>query len=169
MNILLSKNVLHSRVFWIVVILKLACGIVFAWHYVTKVLLPFVDYFIQKGINPYDYFYQHHQSIFPYPSMMLFILTTPMFIGKLLLPSVIFQNTFSQLFFIHMPIFIADVIIFLILCSWLPSKEKRVIWFYFTSPILFYINYYHGQLDGIPTALLFISLFLLLKKRYFVS
>ena len=64
---------------------------------------------------------------------------------------------------------LADITIFLILSTWLYTKQSKVLWFYWASPILFYINYVHGQLDVIPMALLFVALALLFQKRFLLG
>ncbi|MDD5217106.1 MAG: hypothetical protein PHS88_03275, partial [Candidatus Omnitrophica bacterium] len=44
--------------------------------------------------------------------------------------------------------------------------QKRLLIIYWCSPIVFFINYIHGQLDIIPTALFFSAVYLLITKRY---
>lgn len=69
-----------------------------------------------------------------------------------------------------MPLIVADVSIFLILKSWLKEQyHNRVVWFYWFSPVLIYISYIHGQLDVIPIALLFGSLYFLYKEHFLGS
>src|SRR3989344_2539674 len=49
------------------------------------------------------------------------------------------------------------------------TKEKEVILYYWASPIIFYISYFHGQLDAIPTFLLVLATYLLLTEKYLKS
>ena len=41
-----------------------------------------------------------------------------------------------------------------------------MLWYYWCSPILFYINYVHGQLDAIPIMLLFVFLYFFFKESF---
>src|SRR6185436_16042251 len=49
------------------------------------------------------------------------------------------------------------------------TRMRQVLVWYWLSPILIYINYFHGQLDVIPIALLFASLYFLFKNRILYS
>lgn len=162
------KNSVFPTSFWILVFFKLFAGALFASHYVTKGFLPFAQYFITTGNNPYDYFFSLGNIVFPYPAGMLFFISPFLGLGNLIAGN-IFSNTFLTLLLFRIPILIADVAIYITLCKLLPSKENKVLWLYFASPILFYINYYHGQLDVIPTAFLIISLYFLSLRKYLVS
>ncbi len=152
------------RKFWIVSFIKLLCGVLFASHYVTKGFLPFDKYFINTGLNPYDYFLHHATVVFPYPAGMLYLLSIFLGLGNILTGS-IFSNTWLSLLFFRIPILIADIVIYVVLCKLLPAKENKVFWLYYLSPVLIYINYFHGQLDVIPTAFLFLSLYFLSIKN----
>jgi len=151
--------------FWIILAIKIASSFFFASHYATEGFLPFVSYFITTFKNPYDFFSALGLSVFPYPAGMLFFMSAPFVVFKALLPAAVFGSINIQLFLLRVPVLLADVLIYIILCYLLPFKEKKVLWLYFASPILFYINYYHGQLDVIPTALLLLSLLLIFRKK----
>jgi uridine kinase len=56
-----------------------------------------------------------------------------------------------------------------VLLRWLKTRIRQVLVWYWLSPVLIYINYFHGQLDAIPIALLFISLYLLFKGRMLLA
>ncbi len=162
-----SKS-LFSTSFWIIIFFKLFAGTLFASHFVTQGFLPFAEYFITTGNNPYDYFFMHSHIVFPYPAGMLFFISPFLGIGNFVIAN-IFSYTFLAVLLFRIPILIADVVIYITLCKLLPSKENKVLWLYFASPILFYINYYHGQLDVIPTAFLIISLYFLSLRKYLIS
>ncbi len=136
--------------FWCVLSIKVLSSFFFASKFVTEGFLPFIDYFVTDFHNPYNYFFNLGQNIFPYPGGMLFITSFPFILFKSFLP--------FQIFLFHLPILFFDVLLYVVLCHLLPFKQKKVFWLYFASPILFYINYFHGQLDVIPTALLFLSI-----------
>lgn len=98
---------------------------------------------------------------FPYPFGMLLIMS---FFYTLThhLQDVI---TPVSLFLFRIPLIVADVSILLILLSWFKQHTKVVYFLYWMSPVLFYITYIHGQLDSIPIALLFASLFFISRKK----
>lgn len=150
------------KLFWnpwfiIILIAKLLAGSWFASDYLAKGFIPFVDYFVTSGFaNPYAYFLQQQQlDAFPYPPVMLAILT----LARLLFWPL------GQLLMLRLPLLAADVVLYIILCKWLQTKERTVLWLYWASPVLFFINYIHGQLDVLPTAALFISLIFLFNKK----
>ena len=145
-------------------------GTFFAADVFVKGFVPFVSYFVESNFsNPYQHFsaLQTTSSFtgFPYPSLMLWIFAIPRVLFSFLFSS---QHVvgFLDLFVYHIPILLADVAIYLVLSYWLQGKQRQVLWFYWASPILIYISYFHGQLDVIPMAGLFLSLLFLFRKNY---
>jgi uridine kinase len=161
---LFSANML----FYIGLFIKVSLGTILASPVLTNLFIPFVNYFVTSGFeNPYDKFLNVGQAAhFPYPMLMLYILALP----KLLLGMIAPNNPFFTLFLYRIPVILADVYIFLILKHWLKENYcSRLIWFYWMSPVLIYINYIHGQLDVIPIAFLFGSLFYLFRGKSLYS
>ncbi len=72
----------------------------------------------------------------------------------------------ANIWILRISVLLADFGIFLTLTRWLKYREKRVLWYYWCSPVIFAISYIGGFLDLIPIALLFSSLYLLIKDRY---
>lgn len=161
------KKILLNPWFVGIGVVKLVSGSLFGSDYLVEGFIPFVNYFVTSwGQNPYDFFTDLNlQSAFPYPPVMLLILAIPRVIFGFLLSNDWQAVTAGHLFITHIPIFLADVFIYAVLCRWLETKERQVIWLYWASPILFFINYIHGQLDVIPMAMLFASLVMLFNKR----
>lgn len=156
---------LFSKAFWAIVLIKLVSGSLFGSRFMTEGFIPFVRYFSTIFQNPYTHFLNASNPAFPYPAGMLYILSIPYMLFHWTLPQSLAQNSHVQLLLMRLPLLALDVIIYVLLCKLIPTKEKKVLWLYFASPIVFYINYYHGQLDVVPTAILLVSLFLLIKKR----
>ncbi len=163
------KKILLNKWFFAIIIIKIICGTLFGSDLLVKGFAPFINYFVNSGFeNPYNYFLSIGDlKSFPYSSMMLWILALPRALLFFLFDSD--KVGFLNLLITRIPILLADVSIYIILCKWLETKEKEVLIFYFASPILLYINYIHGQLDVIPTVALFLSLFYLFQSRYFLS
>ena len=146
--------------FWIILVIKLIVGSLLASSFMSQGFIPFVNYFVVSGFqNPYDYFVSIDQATaFPYPPVMLAVFGLVRFLFGWLPEQ-------ADLLIMRLPLLAADIIIYVILCRWLELKEKTVLWLYWASPVLFYINYVHGQLDVVPTALLLISLAFLFKRQ----
>ncbi len=160
----------RQPLFWIVLGVKVFCSFLFGSIYLRGHFTPFVNYFIASGFNnPWDYFYSLGLKIFPYPPAMLAILTIPKWIVSGLLPTRSYvEVTRLDLFLMRVPLLLADTGICLVLFNWF-KDHRKVIYLYWCSPLLFYISYYHGQLDIIPTFLLVLSLHLLFTKRLRLS
>lgn len=150
---------IKNRFFFSGLILKLLMIFFLFSPIMNKLFIPFIDYYTSVGSNPYEYFLSFQKDSFPYPAGMLYILSA---FKSLLwfLPSEITVKT---------ALLAADLSIYFILLSWLPKYRREILSFYWLSPILIYINYMHGQLDVIPIALLFISLFYLFREKFIVS
>jgi uridine kinase len=146
--------------------LKITLGIFLASSFLSSLFIPVVNYFVDSGFsNPYQYFINEGMpEAFPYPALMLYIMAIP----KILFGWISTNTEIGvfDLFIYRLPLLVADLTIFFILKSWLKHESvKKLILFYWLSPVLIYISYIHGQLDVIPIALLFVSLYFLFKER----
>lgn len=155
--------------FYLGFLLKIFLGSLLASYFLTDLFVPFLNYFVSSGFqNPYNEFFdQGRPEAFPYPALMLYIMSFP----KWLLGWLGSGNgvTLFDLFLYRIPLLVADLVILVILCEWLPKLTKKIIWFYWLSPVLIYISYIHGQLDVIPIALLFVSLHFLFKEKFYLA
>lgn len=149
----------NNKLFLFGLFLKLVM-ICFLFSPITnRLFVPFIDYYTSTGLNPYMHFLSIQKDSFPYPAVMLYILSS----FKMLLW--FFPTEIS----IKIVLLLADITIYFILISWLQKYKREVVWLYWLSPVLIYINYMHGQLDVIQMALLFVSLFYLFKERVIIS
>lgn len=161
------RKLLLNKWFLMILAIKLIAGTLVGSDFLVKGFIPFVNYYVTSGFqNPYHFFLlNHYASAFPYPPFMLWLLS----IGRLLFYPVLSQDwnvvTGLHLFVSHLPMIVADITIYVVLCRWLETKERQILWLYWASPILFFINYIHGQLDVIPMAILFLSLAALFQKK----
>ena len=159
----------QSPLFWVVLFVKIILGSFVASSYLRDLFLPFLNDFIANSWqNPWDLALQNKvEGEFPYSGMMLIIMSSLLSIGHILLPVGFFQLEAVQMLLARFPLLIADTTILLILLHWFNEDRKKVMWFYWASPILIYISYVHGQLDVLPTAFLFLSLFAIFRGKYF--
>jgi uridine kinase len=162
------EGLFKSPLFWAGLVLKLLFSALFASKFLLNFFIPFVSYFARTSQNPYEYFIsQGPPEAFPYPALMLYILTVPvkffdLFVDLNAHPSI-------QIFIYRIPLLLADFTILVVLASWLKQDKKKVLLFYWLSPVLIYISYIHGQLDVIPMALVFTSLYFLIKDKDYIS
>ncbi len=158
----------HKKLFFLGLVIKLLFGTLLAGDNLVHLFAPFLKYSTtQSFFNSYNNFFQNGQgNAFPYPSIMLLVLSIPKFLLSFLSNNNLSQTTFVDLLSIRIALFLADVVILYILLQWLKKYTKLVMWMYWLSPILVYINYIHGQLDVLPLAFLFVSLYYLFKNKF---
>lgn len=163
----LKIGILRSRLFLAVLGLKLVASFLFASDYLTKLFVPFVNYYVTSGLlDPYRFFHGIGlDTAFPYPAVMLWALAVPRFLLSPFLSPDFTAVTFGHVFALRLVTLAADVGLLVILSRWLRGREQAVLRWYWCSPILFYISYLHGQLDALPIALLFAALYFLFRDR----
>jgi len=162
-------SILRSPLFLLVLGFKIAASFLFASDFLTRLFARFVNYFVISGFqNPYEFFYRLKElTIFPYGQVMLWLLALPRWLfNPFLSADYDFVSNF-HIFVYRLPILLADVVILLILARWLKNQQKKVLIYYWCSPILFYISYLHGQLDVLPIVFLFSFLYFLFKEKLF--
>ena len=149
------------------ILLKLILMSAFYSDYKNKMFLPFVQGFLRLLVsgsdsNIYEYYYRNNLlSSFPYPPLMLYITSLAyVWIEIFHIKSVFIINFFSKL-----PIVFFDILGMFLLCKLYPNRKKYIGILYFSSPIILYAGYMHGQLDIIPTTILSGALLYLCQER----
>lgn len=170
-EILKRDNIFFSKIFIFVLLLKIIFSFFFASHYMTKLFIPFINWFvINEFNNPWDYFLSINQTrMFPYPTVMLWLMTLPRIIFSSFLSNDWHAVTSLHLFAMRVPLLIFDILLFYSLLKLLPTKKDITLYAYWCSPIIFFINYIHGQLDIIPTTIFLFSIILLINRKYLYS
>jgi len=163
--------VFKSKFFITILIIKIIAAFLFGSDFIVNGFVPFVKYFVDSGFqDPYQYFVGiGHVKAFPYPTVMLVILSAPYAVLSFIFSGAWLNDAFINLFITRMPILLADLFLFYVLIRWLKTRENKVLKYYWASPILFYISYFHGQLDVIPIAILFLSLAFLFRNKTLLS
>jgi uridine kinase len=148
-----------NRLFLSVAVLKLVCGSLFDSHLLHDYFIPFVSYFVDSRFsNPWDEFLRRGiLEAFPHSSTMLLLMGVPQLLGAWIFHGSANIPYMLQLFLARVPIFLADLGIYLVLCRWFETQWRKVLFLYWCSPVLFLINYWLGQPDVIPTAFLVLS------------
>ncbi len=163
--------IFRSKLFISILIVKVIAAFIFGSDFIVGGFVPFVKHFVDSGFqDPYQYFVNIGQvKAFPYPTLMLVILSAPYAVISFIFSGAWMNDAFINLFITRIPLLLADLFIFYVLIRWLKTREDKVLRYYWASPILFYISYFHGQLDVIPISILFLSLVLLFRKKTFLS
>lgn len=147
-----KKNAFYSIIF-----LKLILIFSFSSEYSSDLFFPFLNSISFENINPWILYYEEGLvDHFPYHGLMLIILAPFAFIGEFI---------GGNHYIIKLPLLIADIAIFLTLIRLFANKEKEIFIFYFLNPVIIYGIYVHSQLDIIPTALLFMSIYFLTQRK----
>ncbi|MCM8776170.1 MAG: hypothetical protein NC930_07485 [Candidatus Omnitrophica bacterium] len=171
------KTAIWNRPFWFsklflgVLILKAAASFFLASSYLTQLFTPFINWFVWSGFkNPWDFFYNLNLTkSFPYPTVMLWTMTLPRVVFAPLLSQDWHAVTALHLFVMRIPLLAFDILLLTQFLNLFPTQQKKVLIIYWCSPIVFFINYIHGQLDIVPTALFFTTVFLLIRQQYLTS
>ena len=102
----------------------------------------FINYFFESDFsNPYLYFFSLNQiDYFPYPALMLWVVSFP----KVLLSGLDVNIS------IKLVLLFFDVLCLICLVKLRQNCLTKLLWLYWASPVVFFINYIHGQLDIIP-------------------
>ena len=154
---------LQSPTFLTIIFLKILLAVLFTSEYNQGLFFPFVSSFVSGELNPWQYYLEAglDLSSFPYHGGMLYLLTPFTYVLYL---GGITDYYLVNLFF-KIPLYIADVGLFLLLIKLFPLKERKIYIFYFLNPIIIYSSYIHAQLDIIPAFFLLACIYLLLKKN----
>lgn len=145
-----------------ITIMKLILMGLFSSDYQRQLFIPFVLEFVSGNTgNPYQYFWENGiTNAFPYPIVMLLIESIAgVVVSGLGITSPILMN-----FIFKLPILLIDFLGLYFLVKMFPEKRRYAAVFYYSSPIIIYAIYMHGQLDLIPTVFLLGAVYFLLAK-----
>ena len=83
------------------------------------------------------------------------------------------DNFFSVGYFAHfgfrISLFIADIFLLLLLLQVFENHWRKILIYYWLSPLVIFITYWHGQSDLIPVALFIYSLTLIKRGNYWLA
>jgi uridine kinase len=162
----LRQLFLHPLVLGVLA-LKLVAAALFTGAPMTHWFAPFVGYFVSHpGQDPWAAFLALGQpKAFPYPPGMLYLFAIPRWLAQPLLGGSWWEAGPLQLLLMRLPLLGADLLIFALLGLWFRDRLATVRLWWWCSPVVFYVAYFHGQLDLVPTALFLLALFLLERRR----
>ena len=166
-NLEKSAKPIFEKKFSLFVFLMIALKIVvsgfFSSGFNDELFYPFFANFLENGNSPWDDFTASggRADAFPYHPLMFYIFLPFYYIGSL------FKVQYLTNALFKIPLVAADAFLFYSICKVLGSKRVSILIIYFFSPIVFYASFLHGQLDLVPTAFLFISVYMLSKRNSF--
>lgn len=154
------RELLASPLFWGVLVLKLLLGCLVASRLPRELFVPFLNRFVESGFqDPWALAQAAGQGdAFPYPPIMLYLLALPRALASWVLPGAVGSVTALHLLLLRLPLLVCDMAVAGVLVRWFPLRARQVLLYYWCSPVLLYITYWHGQLDLVPTALFLLAL-----------
>lgn len=158
-----KKNIIFA-LFLTIFIVKIIIMGLFSSEYQDKLFYPFINHFVSNGGDPWNWVYinkLHYE--FPYHPLMLYFFS----IGTVLIKFLHVDNIFIHNVLFKLPTLFADVAIYILLLKTFKNKPINILIFYFLSPIILYASYMHSQLDLLPVAFLFWSVYFLKKNKYY--
>ncbi len=151
----------HFFVFAVTVFKIILMG-AFTSDYQNNLFIPFIADFTESGGNPYQHFFdQGITNAFPYPAVMLLAES----IGSVLVKILETDSQFLINAAYKSPCLMLDLIGLLFLVKCFPEKRRYPAVLYYASPVSIYAIYMHGQLDMIPTILLFGAVYYISSKK----
>jgi len=163
-----------ESLFWVGLFFKLILIFTLFPEIHNKFFLNFINFSIENfSINPWNNFIEigSDPMSYPYGPIML-ILQLPLSFFGYIIDNYFFtvnsKNLFLSLGF-KTGILLTDFFILCLLINLTKNKISQITIFYWLSPIVIYICYWHGQVDIFPTFLLILSLYFLKKKFYYFS
>ena len=164
----------HNKLFWFGLFIKIAAIIFLSPVIQDKWFLKFISYTIENfTFDPWSNFYQSGADVMSYPyGPIMLLLQLPLSIIGYIIDNLDFASQAKKYFLgigFKSSILFADLFILILLASLLREKIQKIVIFYWLSPIVLYISYWHGQLDIFPTLILILSLYFLKTKCFYKS
>jgi len=133
----------------------------------------FVPFFINWFENPTLFPWTAHLSsgsdalAFPYGPIM-FIASLPSTFTGWAIDSIFGLQYFAGFGF-RISLFLADLLILILILQVFEDQWKKILTYYWLSPLVLFITYWHGQIDLIPIALFIYALVLLKTGKFAIS
>lgn len=165
---LIKNNIIYNKIFLLGLIIKLTFIILFVPKIHLELFMPFLlDWISDPNIFIWNEGLKvNNTSPFPY-GITMFIFCLPFTILGFLINHIFDLNNsilISNIGF-KFTLLLFDIFTLLILIKIFSKLKNEIILYYWTSPIVFFITYWHGQLDLIPVFLLLLSLYYLKNNK----
>ncbi|MFP3942967.1 MAG: phosphoribulokinase/uridine kinase [Alphaproteobacteria bacterium] len=160
-----SASYRSSPLFWAGLLLRVAAVCLLVPQIQSEWFVPFVRGAVtDPGLDPWTQYLAAGGApqAFPYGPVMLLVFV-PLTGAGAALDTLLGTEGFAGLGF-RATLVIFDLALLLLLARLWPEARGRVLWLYWTSPIVLFITYWHGQIDIVPTVFL-VSALVLLRER----
>ena len=164
---IINKDYLNRASYFIggMLLIKLCLMGFFSSDYQNLLFMRFVEGFLDclfsgDVVNPYTLF-ESESNLFPYPPGMLFVESIGGTISR------VSQTLFMTNILFKIPILFFDCLALFFLYKMFPNRKIWSVGLYFSSPVILYACYMHGQLDIIPTSFLIGAFYYLTKRSYY--
>ncbi|KGG02844.1 hypothetical protein EU99_1806 [Prochlorococcus marinus str. MIT 9321] len=131
----------------------------------------FIIHSIQNpSIDPWDSFLSNGGDplSFPYGYIMLAFLSPLSFFG-LIIGSIFNNSIYFSSLGLGLSFLLIDYSGLLIFSKIFPKNINEIISYYWLSPLLIYVTYFHGQLDLLPSLIMLCGFFCLMKRKFSLS
>lgn len=145
----LKHKIKYDKAIFFTLLLKVILVYLFSSGVQQEVIHKFTTLFVEDFLSAWS----SADSIFPYPALMLYILTPFAWLSSHIASPALSNVIFS------IPLFLFDYICLLSLHRLSRATSTSLTLYYYASPIILFSTFMHGQLDIIPTALLILSLY----------
>ena len=166
----ITNALMRDRIFLSGLVIRfLVILLVVPWTH-THWFVPFVSTtLLEPSLNPWGAFLSLNgdSDAFPYGPAM-YLAHVPTVCLGLIIDNLANVGWFSALGF-RLSLLLADYLLLTTLCRLIDSSIRRIVVFYWLSPIVFYITYWHGQTDVVPVFLLTMALLLLREHKVALS
>ncbi len=160
------NNVFREPLFQIGFIIKLFFIVLLIPKTQQEWFLPFIlNWFDNPFSIPWDSFYvsNGNKLSFPYGPIMLAFHAPTTFIGWFI--DLFLEGNYFAFLGFKLSLLIADFSILIVLLLIFEKEKKGVLLYYWLSPLVIFITYWHGQTDIIPIALFMFCLIKLREKK----
>jgi len=167
---LIWSNLWSEKLFIVGLAIKLILIIALTPLIQQELFVPFIVNWVQ---NPASLPWAAHLSsggellAFPY-GLVMFIFHLPTTILGYLIDQFFAIEYFSNIGF-QISLLVADILLLIILLQAFENYWKKILLYYWLSPLVLFITYWHGQTDIIPVALFIYSLTLVKHGNYWAS
>jgi len=147
---------------------RVAFGILFVSMVQKEFFVPFLSNPSLNLLDPWSTWIELGGGLnaFPYGFVMFLFFLPSVFLHNLL---VHLSISFDFTFFIGCTLLVAEFFIYKLLRVFDLNSPKQWSWMVIFSPLPIYISYVHGQIDIVPTLLMFIASIFLLRNSWFMS
>ncbi len=166
---IISNN--KNLIFYIFFLIKIFFVISLVPSIQEKWFIDFINNLINNPtLDPWSNYltYSTNTLGFPYGPVMILIFLPFSILFWIIGMAFNMQEYFLGIGF-RLTLLFFDFIGYLVLSNLLVNKKKEIIFFYWLSPLIFFVTYIYGQLDIIPTTILLIAYLYLFKNKFKIS